>query len=523
LMSFTEAMSSMRLSDKEGGDKRNNRVENGAEERREWETEQAKERQDEEKSEGEESEEGEGGEESEESEGDEEFEQFWKSIRGEVITDKDDPAVYDEAKQIWNGDWTIKNCPKYIVHCRGVSDVQKAVKFARKKDLTVTVRCGGHSLKGLSTNVGGMVIDLGKYMRSVRVDQKNMEVWFEGGCRVQDIDSETTVFNLCTMLGAVGNAGAGGLVTGGGLGYFARKEGLSVDNVTGVEVVDARGNFVRADANENSDLYWGVRGAQSNFGIVTGFKMRLFPCPETILGGMVLYELKHAKELLTKYASFTTDPKLPRECTVHMYSLSLPDDTNRYVSLQVCYLGPSEEGYKVLNPLLHCVPNVVNQVQERTYHEYQTFSDEVYRVKGIPSYWRSRNVKRGLVLPVDKIIECIRISPAEGIFVIEHYGGKIAEFPEDHAAYPHRDNDLVFTFTGFGFQDSEARDRVKVWIDKCTETLSDLYTGGSYTNYECGSALESFAKNLPRLRKLKRRYDPDNFFRCNTNVEPAEE
>lgn len=152
------------------------------------------------------------------------FEEFAKSIRGDVVTSSDDTAKYEEAKRIWNGDWKIKNEPKYIVHCRGVSDVQKCVNFARANKLPLTVRCGGHSLKGLSTCLNGMVIDLGKYMRSVRVQRRKMEVWFEGGCRVKDIDAETAAFNLCTVMGAVGSAGAGGLVTGGGLGYFARKE-----------------------------------------------------------------------------------------------------------------------------------------------------------------------------------------------------------------------------------------------------------------------------------------------------------
>lgn len=256
---------------------------------------------------------------------------------------------------------------------------------------------------------------------------------------------------------------------------------------------------------------------------------------------------------------------------------------------------------------------MVDQIQSRTYYEYQTFSDEVYRVKGVPSYWRSRNIKRGISLPVDTIIECINAvslnylsrirlitdhrtwyvfleekygrwtslfhhvlsneqSPTEGIFVIEHYGAKATEYPSDATAYPHRDIDRVVTFNGFGFQDEAARIRVMVsiehphvrlrvvtslipithsffslqrsrplkslttaadqfnllsstfhhqeWIAFCTERLSILFTGGSYINYDGGTALDSFGSNLPRLRKVKRMYDPDNIFHCNTNIKP---
>jgi len=444
-----------------------------------------------------------------------------ESLRGEVISDSDSADKYNEAKLIWNGDWEIANAPKMVVHARGVTDIQSTLAFAKHCGMEVSVRCGGHSLKGLSTNDGGMVLDLGKYMKAVRINTKAETVWFQGGCLVKDVDKETVPFGYATVLGAVGNAGTGGLVSGGGYGYFSRMYGLSVDNVLEIEVVTADGTYLTCSENENADLFWGCRGGQSNFGVITGFTMRLFRCPSEIYGGLVLYDMDDAEIVLTAFQEFALDPNCPRQASTHVYSLTLSED-QKLLAVQVCYLGDPEEGMKAYAKFLGAATCVDDQTKVTTYQQYQVFSDEVYRIKGIPSYWRSRNMKPKTKLPIQDIIDVINSSPSEGILVLEHFGGKIMEYAPDATAYRHRDQDFVITFTGFGFQNVESRKVVKNWIVSSTEKLNDVCSHGTYLNYDSGAAEASFGENLPRLREIKKKYDPDNFFKCNINILPAE-
>mmetsp|Transcript_12984 Transcript_12984/g.22280 ORF Transcript_12984/g.22280 Transcript_12984/m.22280 type:complete len:481 (+) Transcript_12984:486-1928(+) len=449
-------------------------------------------------------------------------EELAKKLRGEVITEKDAEEIYNASKLIWNGDWEIKNAPKIVVHARGVNDVQQTIKFSKEHSLPLAIRCGGHSLKGLSTNSGGVVLDLGRYMKSVRVDLEKETVWFEGGCLVKDVDRETTPFGYATVLGAVGNAGTGGLVSGGGYGYFSRMYGLSVDNLLGIDIVLADGRLLRASEDLYPDLFWAVRGGQSNFGVITGFTMRLFPCPQSIYGGLVLYDMDDARVVLEAFERFALDPNCPRAASTHIYSLSLSSD-QKLLAVQICYLGDPHEGMKAYKPFLEAAPCVDNQAKITTYEQYQVFSDEVYRIKGIPSYWRSRNLKHKHRLPIDDLIKIILASPPEGILVVEHFGGRISEIPPEATAYRHRDQDFVVTFTGFGFQNSEARESVKSWINKSTIALEPVLTGGSYINYDNGTAVASFGENLTRLREVKTVYDPENVFRCNINILPLSE
>eukprot|EP00189_Rhodosorus_marinus_P003329 CAMPEP_0113954244 /NCGR_PEP_ID=MMETSP0011_2-20120614/386_1 /TAXON_ID=101924 /ORGANISM="Rhodosorus marinus" /LENGTH=534 /DNA_ID=CAMNT_0000963233 /DNA_START=302 /DNA_END=1906 /DNA_ORIENTATION=- /assembly_acc=CAM_ASM_000156 len=443
-------------------------------------------------------------------------------IEGDIITPEDGPA-FVEAAVIWNGDWKIRSSPMAIVQVRCTEDVQKSILYAKENKIGIAFRCGGHSMKGLSTSVGGMVIDLGKYMRKVEVDPEKRLVKFQGGCRIKDIDAEATKYDLCTVLGAVGNAGAGGLVSGGGLGHFTRKEGLSVDNVISAEVVCARGLLHNISSDSEPDLFWAIRGGQSNFGCIVSFTMRLFDCPKQILAGMILYDMQYAEKIISEYMQFVEDPDLPRELTVHMYSVPSPSDGKKYVSLLVSYVGPPEEGYHLLHPLIHSAPCVVNQIAPKTYVQHQNSSNDMYSVKGVPTYWKSRNITMGAKIPPKLVVESIEASSDYSILVLEHYGGKVLELSSDATAYYHRDCAVIMSFTGYGYHDEKERSELMEWISKSTSMFEPYYNGTSYMNYDCGSALESFAGNLPRLREIKSIYDPDNIFRCNTNIAPLED
>ena len=205
-------------------------------------------------------------------------------LRGRMLVPTSDG--YETARHVLNP--SIDKRPALIVQPTGVEDVRRAVLFAREHALLTAVKCGGHSFSGMSTCDRGLMIDLSS-MRAVRVDAKARRAWASGGTLLGLIDHETAPYGLVTTMGTVSHTGVGGLTTGGGFGRLARRFGLALDNVTAVEVVTADGTFVHASADENADLYWGVRGAGGNFGIVTGFEFQLHPMQREVVGGSLVF------------------------------------------------------------------------------------------------------------------------------------------------------------------------------------------------------------------------------------------
>ena len=204
---------------------------------------------------------------------------FKTSLRGPLLRPGDDG--YDEARTIWNA--MIVKRPALIVRCAGVADVINAVNFARTNNLLVAVRGGGHSIPGHSICDGGLMIDLSQ-MKSIRVDPLRRTARAEPGVKLGEFDHETQAFNLATTAGVVSDTGIAGLTLGGGMGWLARKYGLSCDNLLSVDIVTADGRFLTASATENEDLFWGVRGGGGNFGIITSFEYRLHPVGPMVLG-----------------------------------------------------------------------------------------------------------------------------------------------------------------------------------------------------------------------------------------------
>jgi FAD/FMN-containing dehydrogenase len=188
------------------------------------------------------------------------------TFRGQLVGPGD--ATYEQHRKVWNG--SIDRYPALIARCAGVADVIDAVRFARRAGLAVAVRGGGHSFPGLSVCDDGLVIDL-SLMKGVRVDLASRTVRAQAGVRLGELDRETQAFGLAVPAGIVTHTGLAGLTLGGGIGWLMRKYGLTIDQLRSVDLVTADGELVKASATENSDLFWGVRGAGGNFGIVTGF------------------------------------------------------------------------------------------------------------------------------------------------------------------------------------------------------------------------------------------------------------
>src|SRR5579885_3512491 len=281
-------------------------------------------------------------------------------LRGVLLRPGDDG--YEQARRVYNG--MIDKHPVLIARCVDVADVIAAVTFAREQHLTLAVRGGGHNGPGLGTCDDGLVIDLSR-MKGIRVDPANRTVRVEGGCVWGDVDHATHPFGLATPSGFISTTGVGGLTLGGGIGYLARTYGLTIDNLLGVDMVLADGRFVTADAEQNSDLFWAVRGGGGNFGVVTSFLFRLHPI-STVYGGPMLWPMEKAKELLAFWRDFilsapeningwfgfvTVPPAPPFPEALHLQKMC---------AIVWCYTGPLDQAEAAFAPIRAFGPPAVD-------------------------------------------------------------------------------------------------------------------------------------------------------------------
>src|SRR5688572_12287146 len=254
---------------------------------------------------------------------------FRAQLHGEALTPTD--PSYDEARRVWNA--MIDKRPALIARCADADDIAAAVRFAREQDLAISIRGGGHNVAGLAVSDGGLMIDCAP-MKGITIDPQARTARAEPGVLWGEFDTATQEHGLATVGGVVSTTGIAGLTLGGGQGWLTGKYGLTLDNLLSAEVVMADGERVRASAEEHPDLFWALRGAGANFGVVTSFEYRLHPVGPTVLGGMVVHPLRHAHDVLRFYREFAAGQ--PDELTTYTALLTTPDGT-QVVALVCCY------------------------------------------------------------------------------------------------------------------------------------------------------------------------------------------
>jgi hypothetical protein len=310
-------------------------------------------------------------------------------LRGQLVLPGDES--YDADRRVWNG--VIDKRPGMIVRCAGPADAIDAVRLARDNQLKVAVRCGAHNVAGFATCDDGMLIDLSP-MRGVRVDPKSRTAWVHGGAKWGDLDREAQVFGLAAPGGVVADTGVGGLALVGGMGWLTRKHGLTCDNILAVDIVTADGEFRRASEEENTDLFWGIRGGGSNFGVVTAFQFKLHPVGPQVASAMVLYPAEKAQAALRFYRDYTSN--LPDEVgTIAEFATVPPGHLfpeqihgKPVILFGACYVGPVEEGTRQLQPLREFAEPLADLSGPIQFVEFQKFFDEDYP-HGRHYYWRS--------------------------------------------------------------------------------------------------------------------------------------
>jgi len=437
-------------------------------------------------------------------------------VRGPVLCPGQDG--YDTARTIPNA--MIDRRPAVIARCTGAADVIACVRFAREHDLIVAVRGGGHSVAGKSVCEGGLMIDL-SLMKGIRVDPIRRIAHAQTGLTLGEFDRETQAFGLATTLGVVSKTGIAGLTLGGGWGHMHAKYGLALDNVLSADVVTADGQFLTANVDENEDLFWGLRGGSSNFGIVTSLEYRLFERGPVLAGG-VFYPASSALEVLRFFREFSET--IPDELVIQCGSFALPDGT-RVFAIAACYCGNPADGEKVIQPLRKFGKPLADGLTVMKYVELQSMFDPFFP-PGRHTYVKSNFIRALNDDAVRAIAGFAGKSPSGYSFApfVEHWHGAATRTPVEATAFPHRQYSYNLMFWSNWESPSESEKNVQ-WTRECWTALRPFLIEGSYSNYVSDEgdtfARAAYGPNYDRLVALKNKYDPANFFRMNHNIKPT--
>jgi hypothetical protein len=428
-------------------------------------------------------------------------------------------AAYESARRVWNGN--IDRRPALIMRCTGVADVQRALEFAQQHGVRVSVRGGGHSAPGYGTNDGGVVIDMSR-MKGIRVDPQARTVRAEGGVLWRELDQETQVFGLATTGGTVSNTGVAGLTLGGGLGWLMGKHGLTIDNLISADVVTADGTCRQANATSNPDLFWALRGGGGNFGVVTSLEFRIHPVTQ-VLGGLVLYPLEQAPDVLRFYRDFC--PTLPDEAEAFAALLTAPQGMP-VVALLLGYNGPLEDGEKILAPARGFGKPLADLVAPLPYTARQTMLDAPNAEHGLHRYWRSaftEQISDGFIQAAVEAAGSFT-SPLSALIFFYMHGAATRPLPTETAFAARR---AQWDFDAIGqWADGTTSLQHVAWVRQVWSRFEPHLLGKAYVNHLAADdrpevVRASFGENYTRLRQIKTVYDPTNVFRLNANIPPA--
>lgn len=418
-----------------------------------------------------------------------------------------DPA-YDRARRVWNA--MVDRRPRMIARCASVADVQTAVRAAREQGLEIGVRCGGHSVLGLSVPDDGLMVDLTPMGRAA-VDPVRRTALVQGGALLGALDVAAQAHGLATTAGNVSHTGVGGLTLGGGMGWLARRHGLSCDNVISFEVVTAEGEVVRASADENPELYWGLRGGGGNFGIVTEFEFRLHQVGTSALSVELDFPVERAAGPLAGWRDLAASA--PRQAT-HFAAVH-----DRIATLGLVWVGDPQEGRRQARDLEGLGRPVDHRVEELTYLDLQTREDspEGHEHR---RYWKGHYF---LELPDAALEALLAHDPSVGAS-LQAYGGAIADVPDDATAFSHRGTAFEYVAATKWTDPGEDADR-KARARECAARLAP-FSSGAYLNVLSDEGAAGVGRAFPpaklaRLAALKGVWDPENVFHLNQNISPA--
>lgn len=447
---------------------------------------------------------------------------FNETLRGELIQPTD--SNFDEVRKVYNG--MIDRHPALIAKCVDVADVITAVNFGRENNILISIRGGGHNAGGLGVCDDGLVIDLSN-IHYTRVDPKAKTIRVGGGCTWGDVDHAGHAFGLAVPTGIISTTGVGGLTLGGGLGYLTRKFGLTIDNLLEADLVLADGSFVTANAEDNEDLYWAIRGGGGNFGIVTSFLFKA-QTVHTNYAGPTFWDISKTEEILKWYRDFIIDA--PNDLYGFFAVLTVPGPPfpEELHGKKICaviwnYTGPMENAEEVFKPILELEP-IFEHVGPIP-HPMLNGMFDVFYPSGLQWYWRAdfikeipneavaQHVKFGHELPTPH--STMHLYPINGV---AHNVGK------NDTPWAYRDANWAQVIVGVD-PDPSNNDKITKWTKDYHDALHPYSAGGAYVNFMMDEGEDrvkaSYKDNYKRLVKIKNKYDPNNLFRVNQNIKPS--
>ncbi len=443
-------------------------------------------------------------------------EDFRGSLHGESLLPGD--AGYDGARRIWNA--MVDKRPALIARCSGTADVINSVNFARENGLLISVRGGGHNFPGNSVCNDGLMIDLSR-MTGVRVDPAARTVRAQGGTKWGAFDHETQAFGLAAPGGTDVDTGIAGLTLGGGIGWLSGSYGLSSDNLISADVVTAEGRSLTASADENPDLFWGLRGGGGNFGVVTSLGYQLHPIGPEVLAGWLIYPFDKVREFFALVNELTDN--MPDELNLITFLMNLPDGSGRACSILLCYHGPIEEGERVIRPLRKFGPPMIDDVRPMPYTEAQKLA---VAPSGRQNYLKSHFVSQVSDGIVDIALDYFdRVTSPLTSVLFQYLGNAAQRVPVSETAFGHRGALCEWATNAVFLDPGESEVHIRWVRDFASELLP--FSSGAYINQVGTEAEEgeeaiqaAFGDNFQRLTALKQKYDPTNLFSHNQNIRP---
>lgn len=433
---------------------------------------------------------------------------------------------FEDARTVWNA--MIDRKPSLIAQCAGVADVIAAVTFARNQDMLVAVKGGGHNIAGNAVCDDGLVIDLSP-MKSVRIHPETKTALVEPGVTLAEFDHEAQAFGLATPVGYNSTTGISGLTLGGGFGGLSRRYGLTIDNLRSANVVTAAGELVHASEEENTDLFWGIRGGGGNFGVVTSFEFDLHEVGPEVLSGLLVYPFEDTAAVMRAYREFVAD--VSDEVTAWMVIRHAPPlpfipeewHGEKILAIAAYYNGEMADGEAALRPLRNIGEPIADAIGPHIYTGWQQAFDGLL-TSGARNYWKSHNFVEFTDGMIDTFVEYGESLPtAESEIAIAQLGGAINNVPVDATAYPHRDAEFLMNLHT-RWTDPAQDDEYIAWTRSCYDAMAPYATDGVYVNFipeEVGQERAAYRENYDRLVELKRKYDPTNLFHQNQNVAPT--
>lgn len=442
----------------------------------------------------------------------------------EVLQPTDDG--YEEARRIWNARFSRR--PEVIVRCHDAEEVTAAIELARDTERPLSVKSGGHSYSGKNVGEGGVLIDLSA-LQTVEVDPDERSARVGSGVTWGEFDRVAQANGLATSGGTVSTVGVAGLTLGGGSGNVSRQLGLALDNLTGVEVVTADGSILRADEDENADLFWALRGGTGNFGVVTSFDFRLHEIGPEVLSGQIIYPFDDAAELLRAYRDFMAGAPDELQCYPFMFRVPpidpFPEEYHGKPVVDFVVFHSDPDAVAAVQPLRDLGEKVLEFVAPTTYVEAQQTFDA-----NLPSGNRYYTKAHQFDEISDEAIEAVTayVPEMRGALTAAYFeplGGAIARVDRSATAFGPRDAAYNFHILA-GWMDESEDDEVMAWARTFHNAMAPTARGSVYVNLlaedEDNRVPAAYGDNYARLARLKKQWDPDNLFSTNYNIAPAD-